>query len=120
MTTHDTPHDGTDVLRKAAELIDQDGRWIQSCTYAWHGGRSQRFSLHFEVAEAERYCAEGAIGIAARQLTESAHEWNRLVDDALAVARRHIDGRPLSMVNDRSGQSASNVADLLRAAADNF
>lgn len=101
------PVSPADVLRRAADLVDE----------GWCQGRS-----HIKSADGgDRYCAAGAIQKVALSADIGWHAEERVID----ILRGRIGGRTVSRWNiprwnDEPGQTAEAVSAKLRAVADSL
>jgi len=89
-----------DVLRKAADMIEPEGCWIQG---AWGLDREGKVTMS---ANAVRWCADWAIAVAAR--------------DGYSPARQALKAAvgSIPIWNDAPNQTQTNVVATMRSVAD--
>ena len=87
------------IIQRARDLISDKEHWCLGCYARGKGG----FPVHFANRDASRYCAMGALLLAASEACSDAAEANDL---AHAIAKTVSPTGSLVFINDHRGHAA--------------
>lgn len=117
------PFDGRDVLFKAAEWLNEPGRWIQGLPWAnrfGHGIGLMEAQQQFETVSA---CAHGAISLWAHTLVDDWEKGEGIAEQAQALLRQTLNeyypetGLSIIGFNDADERTLDEVVTVMRTAA---
>ncbi len=103
-----TQHDATDVLLKAASIVEEG--W---CQYVFHTNGDGQWATTRD--KASKSCAAGALSRAASELDAN----ERDSQHAYMALAMHVGGMVTDW-NDKDGRTAEEVAEAMRNAADRY
>lgn len=101
------------VLTRAADILEPEGRWLQGSYGAWHDNGLPPIG----TARYTCFCLVGALSEATRQLSDEILRQSMLHARAEPYVQQAIGEPNIVAWNDRPGRTQAEVVAALRAAA---